>query len=72
MSTCRSCCKDIIWSETASGKKIPIDPEPVPSGNIMLECHGALATVVAPRPDVKRHVSHFATCPNASSHRKRK
>lgn len=71
MATCRSCGRPVVWSQTEAGKYIPLDPEPVYDGNVVLEAHGALARVVAPRRDVKRHISHFVTCPNAGQHRRR-
>ena len=33
MSTCRSCQARITWLETAAGKRIPVDEDPVPAGN---------------------------------------
>ena len=71
MPNCRTCGVEIIWSRTENGKAIPLDPEPVFGGNVVLECNGALARVVKPDPGVKRHVSHFKTCPQAGQHRRR-
>jgi hypothetical protein len=57
---------------------MPIDPAPVPGGNLVLEDNpdpspfghpGPVASVVTPGDD-ERFVSHFATCPNAARHRK--
>lgn len=70
MSTCRSCGAEILWSETMTGKKIPLDPEQVLGGNIVLEAEGALARIVKPEPGVKRYRSHFASCPQAEQHRR--
>lgn len=70
MARCRSCGKEINWSRTMKDKPIPIDPEPVLGGNVILEANGALARVVKPDPGVRRFVSHFSTCPNAAHHRK--
>jgi hypothetical protein len=47
---------------------MPLDLEPVLGGNIDLR--GGIAYVVTPQPDVKRHVSHFATCAQAAQHRR--
>lgn len=70
MPRCRSCDAEIIWSRTENNKPIPLDPEPVHGGNVLLECHGSLARVVAPRDDVKRYISHFVTCPQRNKWRK--
>lgn len=80
MSTCRSCGAPVTWAITASGKRMPVDPEPVEGGNVVL--HPALvpggsptATVMPPTDDdpppvFPRHLSHFATCPHANEHRR--
>jgi hypothetical protein len=66
---CRSCGKRILWAKTINDTPSPIDPEPVEGGNIDLGANG-IAYVVPVEPSVKRHVSHFATCPGASKHRR--
>ena len=33
---CRSCRRPILWAETEKGRRIPIDPQPVTDGNIVL------------------------------------
>jgi len=55
---CRSCGKSIIWLRTKAGKKMPVDAETVTGSETMFE-YG-------------KHTSHFATCPNANKHRKRR
>lgn len=53
---CRTCRAQIIWFRTDSGKNMPVD-----------------ADTVAPEDeelDLKRHTSHFSTCPNAGTHRR--
>ncbi|MFD3431133.1 hypothetical protein [Nocardia fluminea] len=72
-SRCRSCSAPIAWRRTAEGKRIPLDPEPVAGGNLMIAGNGT-ALVVGPTasPAINsdiRYVSHFATCPNADSWR---
>lgn len=78
MSACRSCGAEIFWAETAGGKRMPVDADPVPDGNVIVEDRpgdGLRATVLEPGalmlddPGLPRYVSHFATCPNASQHR---
>ena len=84
-STCASCSARIIWCKSArSGKHMPVDVVPGADGTIVLDStpmqpiatvlSGAeLATARAARPDQHRlRTSHFATCPNAASHRKPK
>jgi len=70
MSRCSSCGAEIMWSRTENNKAIPVNPEPVLGGNVILECSGSLARVVTPNPGVKLYVSHFTTCPHAREHRK--
>lgn len=53
---CRSCRAKIIWFKTDAGKNMPIDADTVEPEDDEL--------------DLKRHVSHFATCPDANLHRK--
>lgn len=55
---CRSCNARIIWLKTKSGKNMPTDADTVSVGDTEFD------------PD-SAHISHFATCPRADSHRKR-
>ncbi len=66
ISLCRSCRAPIRWERTPNGKRIPLDPEPVPSGNIVINEIG-LAVVV--KPGQGKYQSHFVSCPNAARHR---
>lgn len=76
-STCRSCKAPIVWAVTEkTGKAIPVDAEATPDGNIVLTA-GAGSPVAhvltaddGPVDPEARFRSHFATCPNASTHRK--
>lgn len=79
MSRCRSCQAPIVWAFTTSGKRIPLDPDPVDDGNVVLSAAvspgQAPTAIVLPvgQPtldDDPRYVSHFATCPNADTHRR--
>lgn len=69
-STCRSCGAPIIWAHTPNGKSMPLDAEPDPTGNIVLDDGTAR---VEPNQTLTgtRHTSHFATCPHAETWRKR-
>jgi hypothetical protein len=55
---CSSCRAQIIWFKTEAGKNMPVDADTVEPEDEEL--------------DLTRHKSHFATCPNANQHRKRK
>jgi hypothetical protein len=79
MSTCRSCGAAIRWAVAVNGKRMPVDDQPMPDGNLILSdpTPGAYAPTVAYvdpgallLDDPPRFVSHFATCPNADQHRK--
>lgn len=72
MSVCRSCGAEIVWALTASGKRMPLDAQslPLPPGRFILS--GDDPPVATPlRVVTSTYVSHFATCPNASQHRKK-
>lgn len=55
---CRSCDAPIVWFRTREGKNIPIDAATVLPEDVNLE--------------LPRHVSHFATCPDAAKFRKKR
>lgn len=84
MSKCRSCGAGIFWAVNKSGKAEPLDKEPREDGNI--EIVGTGRHFDRPVPLIRhltaddtlpgfetppRFVSHFASCPNASTHRKK-
>ena len=78
---CRSCGKQILWIRTKSGKNMPVDPTFVNFKKV----DGGKERIVLPNgeviagerceaddnPDGHGYISHFATCPNADSHRRR-
>jgi hypothetical protein len=73
---CTSCQAIVLWAKTPTGAKMPVNPEPDPTGNIVLSegpkpSDWPLATVthMSQAPDKPRYKSHFATCPNAKQHR---
>lgn len=73
-ATCKSCGAEIIWALTENGKRIPLDAEPIAPtpGRFLLSNDDppvATAITIAKTP-LRQYVSHFATCPNADSHRK--
>jgi hypothetical protein len=55
---CSSCQAKIIWLLTKNLKPMPVDADTVEPADSTFN-HA-------------RHKSHFATCPNANQHRKRK
>jgi len=75
MTDCKSCGAPIRWAKTIKGRPIPLDPDPSPRGNIVLSDEGTALVynspgAIAPRyTDDPHYLSHFATCPNAESHR---
>jgi hypothetical protein len=80
VSVCRSCGAPILWATTAAGgKRIPLDPDPQPDGNLLLTYpspgSAPLAVHVDPEQlaldDQLRYLTHFVTCPQADQHRKR-
>lgn len=84
---CRTCGAPIAWAITDRGRRIPIDPKPVPDAlhadgqwtpgllAITLDAYGVAHARAwrkgEPRPDATLYASHFATCPQANAHRKR-
>jgi hypothetical protein len=74
MAECRSCGAEIVWARTPSGKLMPLDPERVLGGTIELdpdEDASLVTRFVGKRDGQPHYVSHFATCPQASQHRRR-
>jgi hypothetical protein len=55
---CRSCQALVVWFKTAAGKNMPVDAS------------STKPTDAAHQLDLTRHISHFATCPNAAEHRR--
>lgn len=70
VARCASCRAPIRWFTTPTGNQIPIDESPVLGGNVEME--DGIVTIVKPEPEVLRHITHFATCPNAARHRRKK
>lgn len=67
MSKCKSCGAEIVWLKTINGKNIPVNVPKFEDGEI---AHEAVTTASEFNPDYM--IAHFATCPNAGQHRKRK
>lgn len=78
MAHCASCDREIRWVVTERGKRMPLDAEPVPDGNVELRVldgqETAIVHAAGQRPLTAVgpfYVSHFSTCPDAGSWRKR-
>lgn len=74
MAECKSCKAPIVWAVARStGRRMPVDQEPVALGNITLDYSGMLpaADVLAgSKLATARHegkelrLNHFVTCPD--------
>ena len=62
---CKSCNRQILWVKMPSGKSMPLDPDPQTV---------VVMDLLEGGPHVTRqaYTSHFATCPYANKHRKKK
>ena len=80
---CKSCGMPVRWAvmESKDGRATPLDPKPRPDGNLRVigwhkrgnRLPTPIVTVsIVTEPVVpERYVTHFASCPNASEHRRR-
>ena len=73
---CVSCGGPIFFARLPSGATMPLDGEPDPSGNVIMDGQGrgrvlTNEELTALPPETPRYLSHFAKCPFASRHRKR-
>jgi hypothetical protein len=69
---CRSCGAPIIWAKTKNDKTIPLDATPTADGNLLLVDGVARAPEVTDDVPFLQYKSHFATCPDAESFRRKK
>jgi len=68
MSVCRACGAEIRWARTAAkGRPIPLDVEPNPDGNVIIEDGLAIVLGAPSLLDGERWMPHMVTCPQASS-----
>lgn len=74
---CGSCQAPIIWAMTEKAVRMPVDAQPASDGNVRLHDRGGVAPLAVV---LKTHElfgktglrkSHFATCPDAVSWRRR-
>jgi hypothetical protein len=73
---CKTCAAPIFWVEIVStGKRMPVNAQPSPRGTVVLR-DGRDAEVLGPiaASEYKgmKYESHFATCPQAKSWRRRR
>lgn len=74
MSRCTTCNAEIRWVSTQSGQRLPLDLQPAKDGNILIVAGFARVIPLEERANIKAplYKSHFATCPDAESHKFRK
>jgi hypothetical protein len=78
LSKCASCAADVIWCVAEQSlKSIPVDPKPVPDGNLQLIARPSGGAPIARSLKVAERfgktglrVAHFVTCPHSAQHRK--
>jgi hypothetical protein len=76
VTRCQSCAARIVWAVTERGKRMPVDADPHPAGNVRLiptADGGATAHVLQKHEaagGAPLHRSHFTSCPNASDWRR--
>lgn len=74
LQKCRLCSHSIMWLSTATGKKMPVDPNPVEyGGNLVIRDNmvHVLKKGDPSDPDEPRYRAHFATCKVAEANRKK-
>ena len=68
---CRSCERAIIWVRSPNGSLLPLDVRPATVYTIAANDSGLVAEKVEhPLGSALFYVSHFLTCPAASTHSK--
>jgi hypothetical protein len=72
MSQCRSCRAPIVWAETESGKRMPLDPEPDNESGGVVMMNGKAHVMKKPHSyeGMTKYRSHFSSCPDAGKWRK--
>lgn len=81
--SCRSCHIPVLWADTTVGERMPVDEKPTADGNVLLHITDDSPTpkliagvlnrgqAAGARDRGERlYRSHFASCPNASGHRR--
>lgn len=75
-SACKSCKAAIMWVRSAkTGALMPLDAEPNEKGNVFLidgRAHVKSGTFFEEAVKGPLYMSHFSTCPDSNSYRKKK
>ncbi len=74
---CKTCGAPLIFALTAKGRRMPLDPDPVAGGNLLLtqeatELRAAVVDSLSQPVARPLYRSHFAVCPGAATHRRRR
>ncbi len=77
---CKRCSAPILFALMPTGRAMPVDPVPNPTGNVVLyrnsksgDVTGRVVTEADPlRPGEQLRTSHFQKCPQAGSFRRGK
>lgn len=72
--SCRTCHAPIWFGRTEKGRRMPVNRDQIAGGNIVLAEAGDTSDEPAIRVGralALAYVSHFATCAQASEHRRR-
>lgn len=75
-SLCATCKARIRFAKTANGSQMPLNYEPDPAGNMIINVEGIAVNIGKPgdlftaKEDGPRYMPHFATCPAAAAYRK--
>jgi NTP pyrophosphatase (non-canonical NTP hydrolase) len=73
---CSTCGSPMLWTLTsATGKRQPLDATPSAGGDITVEIEDGGAVLRSTHwgtPHAGGHKTHFATCPHAAQHRRRR
>lgn len=79
MPSCKSCRRPIVFLPTKKGRQMPVDPETCDDGNVVMRRWAGgdpvvhiLADGEEPLEGEIRYRSHFASCPEADKHRRRR
>jgi hypothetical protein len=71
---CRDCGRKLRWVPTEKGRRMPLDDEPDPNGNVVMrngKAHVLTAAELTSRAtDPTRWTPHAATCPNSRGRRR--
>lgn len=73
--TCGSCGAQVRWIENGDGRRMPLDYDASPDGNIQVSTVSGVTTIhvlrvgETPNPWHLRFTSHLVTCPNSDAGR---